>query len=219
MRTYRPYVVKQGDYLAKLAQIYGFEIMEVWNHPLNAELKAKRGSADILYPGDVLHIPMDEPPGLGVIPNQTNRYVAILPAVPLTVELRLADAPLANESCEVTGIQGAGDAEPLRVATDGQGRLTLQVSPFDRTVHVHAIDKDLHYSLRVGEMDPVDTPSGVRKRLANLGLLGAVLGYGPTCPPTLLTRATTNFQRKHGLDPTGVVDGPTRDALVREHGS
>lgn len=51
------YVAAYGDYLAKIAEEHGTSWQAIWNHPLNAEHRRKRGSPDVLYPGDVLHIP------------------------------------------------------------------------------------------------------------------------------------------------------------------
>ena len=59
MRPTRPYTVKAGDWLAKIAEEHGSTVSEIWNHPDNAELRAKRGSPDVLYPGDIVHIPYD----------------------------------------------------------------------------------------------------------------------------------------------------------------
>lgn len=51
------YEVQSGDWLAKIAQEYGSTVSLIWNHPLNAEHRARRGSPDVLYPGDILYIP------------------------------------------------------------------------------------------------------------------------------------------------------------------
>lgn len=48
-----PYIVQQGDYLAKLAFVHGFEPDEVWNDPKNADLKKLRPDPNVLAPGDV----------------------------------------------------------------------------------------------------------------------------------------------------------------------
>ena len=35
----KPYVVKQGDYLLKIAHLAGFDADDVWGHAKNADLK------------------------------------------------------------------------------------------------------------------------------------------------------------------------------------
>ena len=55
------YVVKYGDWLAKIAQDHGTTVSAIWNHPENAAHRQKRGSPDVLYPGDVLRIDVAGP--------------------------------------------------------------------------------------------------------------------------------------------------------------
>ncbi|MEM1034338.1 MAG: type VI secretion system tip protein TssI/VgrG [Myxococcota bacterium] len=57
MKPTYPYTAKTGDWLAKIAEDHGTTVSEIWSHPDNREHKAKRGSPDVLYPGDVIHIP------------------------------------------------------------------------------------------------------------------------------------------------------------------
>ena len=58
MVTTTAYFVKAGDWLTRIAEEHGSTVSVIWNHPDNAEHRAKRGSPDVLYPGDVLHIPV-----------------------------------------------------------------------------------------------------------------------------------------------------------------
>ena len=56
------YTVKQGDCLSSIAHRFGFCDWHVlWDHPSNAAFKAKRKNPNIIYPGDVLFIPVKEP--------------------------------------------------------------------------------------------------------------------------------------------------------------
>ncbi len=59
--TLLTYVVKYGDWLAKIAEDHGSTVAAIWSHPGNAAHRAKRGSPDVLYPGDVLQIPVAAP--------------------------------------------------------------------------------------------------------------------------------------------------------------
>jgi len=220
MTEYQPYVVKAGDYLAKIAHEHGFAIFDVWNHPLNAELKQKRGSPDILYPGDVLYIPVEVAEALLPMALQAvNQYTATVPGV--TVNLRFVfgaygDAPLADEKCEIRGLPGDG---PATYTTDGDGKLSVVVPPTVRAFEVRFVEKGIAYPIRIGEMDPIDEPLGVTKRLANLGFLSSELGYSSGCPEDARVRAIKAFQCQQKIPSTGVADEETRAALVRAHGT
>ena len=85
MKAVKSYVVRQGDYLTKLAYVHGFDAADVWKDPKNAELRGKRGDHDILARGDVLFVPMAEKVGVPLQKGVTNRYVARVPAVDLSL--------------------------------------------------------------------------------------------------------------------------------------
>lgn len=79
------YVVEPGDWLAKIAEEHGTTVGAIWNHPLNAEIRAKR-SPDLIYPGDVFHIPVASPPTPPPdIPPDLPAPPVIEPPAPLTL--------------------------------------------------------------------------------------------------------------------------------------
>src|SRR5215510_921988 len=52
------YVVKQGDYVSKIAQEFGFaDYRRIWDHPDNSAIKSERKSPNVLSPGDRIFIP------------------------------------------------------------------------------------------------------------------------------------------------------------------
>ena len=55
------YTVVPGDYLVKIAKEHGTTVDAIWGHDLNERHRQKRGSPDVLYAGDVLHIPVPDP--------------------------------------------------------------------------------------------------------------------------------------------------------------
>ncbi|MFT3765690.1 MAG: hypothetical protein QM820_09265 [Minicystis sp.] len=77
----RPYVVRQGDYLTRLAHRFGFDAEEVWNDPKNAEIKKLRSSMEVLAPGDIVYLPEPTRATLPIQKGTTNRYVATIPKV------------------------------------------------------------------------------------------------------------------------------------------
>ena len=73
-------------------------------------------------------------------------------------------------------------------------------------------------------MDPIDEPSGVRKRLRHLGYhCDPLRPEGPDSPEEALAAldrsAIQAFQQDHQIAPTGEIDDATRAALVEAHGS
>ena len=85
----RTYIVRRGDYLTELAHRLGFDAEVVWNHATNAGLRGLRTNPNMLAPGDVLHVPTDETPQpMRVLPRTTNRFVATVPKVSVSVVLR-----------------------------------------------------------------------------------------------------------------------------------
>jgi hypothetical protein len=64
-------------------------------------------------------------------------------------------------------------------------------------------------------MDPIDEPTGVRKRLLNLGYLCQPEGAADADD---LQAALRKFQEKNSLDVTGKIDDSTKAKLKDLHG-
>ena len=74
----------------------------------------------------------------------------------------------------------------------------------------------LQRTLLLGEVDPIDSVSGVQARLNNLDFqCGSVSGEMDS--PT--REAIREFQRSCGLTPTGDADADTRKRLQAEYGA
>ncbi|HRI65215.1 MAG TPA: peptidoglycan-binding domain-containing protein [Polyangium sp.] len=206
----KPYLVKQGDHLAKIAFCLGIDPEETWNHPLNAELRAQR-EPNVLAPGDILHVPISHRQGLPFTQGATNRYQGAIPRAPLRIVFQAAGKAIADEPFEVRGL-----GWPLAGATDGSGILCIEVP-----VHVHEIDihftrLDVVFPVLIGDMDPVEELSGIRKRLEQLGYYR---GFESIEADVRNRLAIESFQRRSGIEPTGKIDEATKKALVDVYGS
>lgn len=179
------YVVRQGDYLEKLAYQLGFDLEAVWNHEKNAELKQKRRDKhNILSPGDILYIPELSPaPEHEVAVGTENNYIAQIPTRLVTLILQGDDGPLPNASYTLMGL-----GDPIEGTSDGEGRISFDVPITVREVDLVVRDYGA-FSLGIGDLDPVTEISGLQMRLALLGLYAG--------------------------RPTGVLDEETRDAILR----
>jgi hypothetical protein len=186
----RPYIVRQGDYLTKIAHRFGLEAAAVWSHSANADLRARRADPEQLYPGDVLQLPETSSSSLSVAAGGAVHARAHLPSVEIKLALRGRDgAPSANIGFELRGV--SADLETGR-----------------------------SYVVRVGNMDPVNEAGGVLKRLVHLGYLpfADVARLDTTDGRDELTCAVRRFQGDAGLETSGEIDDVTRSALVDRHG-
>lgn len=213
----RAIVVRQGEYLAKLAHRFGFDAAAVWNDAANAALRERRQNPEQLQPGDVLHVP-DAPadPGLRVARGATLRASARAPEVEIALRLTGRDGALrAGVAFHVEGVT----PEPITGTIDGAGIARFRVPVTVETCRL-VLSTGRAYVVRVGHMDPATETSGALKRLAHLGHARSLT---PEDLDTDLGRdafaaALRRFQRDAGIAPTGELDDATAAALVERHG-
>ncbi len=210
----RAHIIREGEYLTQIAARLGALPEDLWNHPKNAELRAKREHMDILSAGDILFLP-DEPPrvSLTLKKGTANRYTVTLPKVKLSLVLRDGDVPLPNEPFVIKGV-GA----PIEGTTDASGRLTVDISVRVREGEIVLPKQGLSFPLHIGNMDPVREDSGVQKRLENLGFYSAPSSADEDAAAAALKAAVIAFQSAHQLEPNGTIDDALRQLLTREHG-
>ncbi len=213
--TTRPYIAQQGDYLAQIASRLGVDPADVWNHDENRDLREQRGDGSILAPGDVLHVPARGAPRPRVSKGANNRYTVNVASVALVVTLRDVEGrPLANKAFVVHG-----PPTPIRGTTDGNGAASFSVPTHLREVHLVVEEIGRVYRLAVGHMDPVETPTGLRKRLAHLGHYIHVPAGDGHSEDEHLRRSILSFQRSQSIPETGEMNEQTRNVLVAAHGS
>jgi hypothetical protein len=166
----QPYVIKQGDYLAALAHQLGFDADTVWNDPSNAQLQQLRPNPNILFPGDVLQIP--DPPaqpvaGTSLTPGSSNSFVSDAPTVTISVTFAGGDpttyASKAYTIQELAGLTG--------LTTDGSGLVTFQALVTLQVATITFTESGESRQLSIGGTDPINTLSGIFKRLQNLGFI------------------------------------------------
>jgi hypothetical protein len=215
----RPYVIRQGDYITKLGHTMGFDALSVWNDPKNAGLRDRRPDPDMLHPGDLLWVP-DAPDHrkLSVKAGASNRYAAHIPKKPIDLKIQIGGEALPKEPYMILGL----GPEPVEGETDERGHLVTKVDVSVREIEVILTRKERTLRLRIGDLDPVDTLAGLRKRLLHLGY------YQPTkvgienqdaTDGDALVSALKAFQAHEKLTVTGKLDEDTRKALQGAHGS
>lgn len=214
----KPYVVRQGEYLTKIAHTLGFDAERVWNDPKNEALRKKRADFDQLQPGDILFVPDAPRPRLSLEVGSSNQYVARIPKMPVSLKLQIGGEILVKEPYRILGL----GPDPIEGATDEKGYLSAKVDVHIREIEVELIDRKRTLRVRVGNLDPINEISGLQKRLTHLGF------YQPSFAGTenfeakdikQLTAALSTFQSSVNLPATGRLDEETAKALIDAHGS
>ena len=214
---YRPYIVRQGDHLARLAYVHGFDAAEVWSHERNAELREMGCKPELLAAGDILYLPIKPKEGLAFSAGTSNRYQARVPTVNVSLAFKDADRVLADEPYEVHGLGTDGSAgQTQERKTDADGKVQLELPVTTREVTIVFPRQNVAYEVRVGDMDPVAELSGIQKRLENLGYLPRE--RESASEGAYVQGAIAEFQKQHGLSPTGTIDNDTSNLLRDEHG-
>ncbi len=206
-------VVRQGDTMVSIAHANGYRSWEViYNHARNAELRRRCPDPTLLVPGLSLYLPEK---GTATWTRPTGKR-HVFKAKRLTARLCFTvgdeDRVFADARYELQV-----DGELRAGTTNGEGQINVEVSPAARTAHVTVWpDGDegppWEWTLRIGHLDPYDTDSGLRARLANLG-------YPPGEDEDGLRDALERFQFDHDLEVTGALDDRTRDLLQERSGA
>lgn len=204
-----PYVVRQGDYLTKLAARFGFVAKEVWDDPKNARIKELRKDGEVLYPGDLLYLPVRKKTSMPFKAGETNTYVAVVPKAKVVMRYFDEEGPWANESFVVEDMN-----PPMTGTTDGQGNLTISVPVTMQSVTLYFEKHNYRDVLLIGHLDPIEETSGLRQRLSALGFYRGDF-LDPNEGPT--TAAICQFQEKHGLSVTGKADQETLSAIAKAY--
>lgn len=208
--------VKQGETLISIAAAEGFPSWEtIWNDPGNASLRDKR-DPQVLQAGDVVTIPEKK---LRPIFLQTDqRHTLVVPSLKAYCRVVLRDdsgRALANRRFQLEV-----GSQTKHGTTDGSGRVDMAVDPkaSSGTLKLFLDDADptktLSWKIKLGHLDPIDTTSGVKARLSNLGFLcGAIDDNLDDATKTALR----NFQIVHRLPLTGAADDATKNLLLALH--
>lgn len=218
----QPWVVRQqGEYLAEIAARLGCDPQVIWGDAANAKLRELRGDGSILAPGDVIEVPSpSKPRWLAVSVGATNRYVATIPRVNVSFKLSFDGEPCVGEAYTVLGTD-----PDQKGTTDAAGTVKFTASVRLGTAIVRLEGKGIRIPVRIGHLDPLDTPSGLAQRLRHLGYLSPGIDFSDHDDGALadlldqvVAESVAEFQDDAGLERTGTVDGATVSALKERHG-
>jgi hypothetical protein len=179
-----PYVIRQNDYLLKMAHKFDFDADTVWNDPRNAALRQLRANPNILWPTDILYIPdqLDKQPMTHVLtPGTTNVFVSDPPTA--TVSVRFVGDDESTYASKAYTVQELDHLTGL--ATDEEGVATFPVPVTLGAATVVFAESSESYTLSLGALDPINTLSGLFQRLRNLGYVGGDAEFDATDLDTL----------------------------------
>lgn len=208
------HVVQAGECTSSIAKETGHFWETIWDDPANSQLREVRQNPNVLLEDDRVTVPPIEPKYEAGHTEERHRFVRR--GEPSLLRLRVLenDKPRSNEPYTLD-IDGQ---TTLTGITDADGNIVIGI-PGDAQqgkLVVGEGDKQLSYSLQLGQTDPVSTLRGVQQRLKNLGFdCGSESGVADSQTESAL-RA---FQEKQGLSVTGQADAATRERLESVHGS
>jgi N-acetylmuramoyl-L-alanine amidase len=207
----KDYIVQQGESVATIALAHGFLPDTLWDLTENAELKKLRQDMNVLLPGDVLKIPelrvREENRGT----DSKHRFLR--KGVPARFRVRILDEgqPVANIAYQmwVDNAQKTGQ-------TDADGWVEQLIPPNASRIELRMEGEKEPYLFLLSHLDPLETPSGIKARLKNLG-------YHISTVDSNLDEesqaAVQLFQQRNDLEPNGEISQAFLDKLKQVHGS
>jgi hypothetical protein len=209
----RKHIVRRGECISSIAFESGHFWRVVWDHPDNAELRARRKSGHVLLEGDEVTVPALREKSVDVASGQSHKFRR--KGVPEKLRLRFGDDEYPRAGVPYTLTI---DGQELRGATDSKGELSHYLAPNARQAELVLQPEgapEEHYVLELRGLDPVDEVTGLQGRLKNLGFYKGPLD-GQLGDATV--RAMQDFQASRRLSQTSEPDGATRQALLDAHG-
>jgi hypothetical protein len=213
--TPKPYVVRQGDTILRIALAFGVDVEDIRLLPENAKLIADVLN-DLLPVGEKLFIPPRKPSTLTVTTGTTNNFQATVPMHGVVIAFEDAEGPLANEPYTLAGLGG----DPVQGALDGAGTLDVTVPVSVERLEIVFPNRFVHHTIWVGHLAPARQPAGVAARLVHLAYAApGPEGAGPSASTDEegLKQILKSFQAASGLDQSGAADDATLGKLGALH--
>jgi len=196
--------IKQGEDISSLAANHGLFPETIWEEPSNAELKEKRSDMNVLYPGDIVFIPDKEPKEEFAETEQRHRFRK--KGVPSKLRFRLMDGNQSRAHIAYTIIV---DDVSTSGVTDSEGKLELSVTATAKRAVIF-VENEKPVDISLGELDPIDTITGAKARLFNLGYnVGKI---DDKIRPNF-KYALRLFQKKYNLKETEELNKETQEKL------
>lgn len=211
------YIVRQGDYLSKIAAERGFHDHRViWDDPNNARLKQERKNPNVLNPGDRLFIPDKDSGQVSRPTDQRHRFVVRRETLKLRLILEdQLEKPIGAAKCQLFV-----GSQIFNLTTDSKGKLEHDIPRDAQTSTLVIQSPETPFDgeflqIKIGHLDPVETTTGQQARLNNLGYFAGAAA-NPDDPA--FRSAAEEFQCDHGLVVDGKIGPQTQTKLKAVHG-
>lgn len=218
------HTVQPGETLHSIANAYGFrDWRRIYDHPENQALRDAGRTPDVLFAGDVVHVPTLEPKWVSCQTERVHEFVVSRPPYAFAVELDGLPATHAGGAYRLDA-----EGEVIRGHVPASGRIrhdlrrpiksvTLTIDPVSPTDPANDEEptSPLELEFSVGHLDPVSEVTGVQGRLANLGFYEGEID-GDAAQHT--RSAIAEFRRTEGLPDGESIDSPMSDRLAQRHG-
>ena len=208
------YTIQQGDCISSLAHERGFFWKTLWDHSSNADLKSKRTDPNVLMEGDIVHIPDFTLKQESRATERRHKFKRKGVPSKLNVRFEFDGQPRAKVpfTLDIDGTVSQG-------TTDGAGWVRASLQPNAQAAKITLKPKNSdpeEYVLKLGHLDPIDTISGQKARLKNLGFFTGEISPENSAE---YVQALKAFQRANGMKETGVADASINDKLKQMHRS
>jgi hypothetical protein len=226
----KPYIIQPGDTALTIALMHEVDEQEIIKHPKNSPIfEEKQRDPHMLAPGEMLFVPPPQAPAPTVAAKSQNQFVARTAKVHVHLAFASEKGVLKNEPFVVSApVSVVGKKrsrkekkEPLRDQLDKDGKLSLVVPALIGSFTICFPERDMTHEIMVGGLDPADVQSGINARLLHRGYLPLDQEIdNPYFFETETAEKATlkSFQEAFMLEPSGHVDSPTKEALVKENG-
>lgn len=214
------HTVAQGETLLRIAKQYGYQTSKaLYNHPSNAEFKALRPDPNLIYPGDKITIPPKKEKFIPLRTNSINSFVVQNEKEYFRLQVSYDDGDDVAGKRVVLNI----GSQTIDTILQSDGLIEVELNNNDAltgTVDLYLNEGETtptkSFAVQIGNLDPIDTLSGVQGRCNMLGFdcgtVDGVMGKKTRI-------GVKEFQYEHDLDIDGIPGPKTKAKLQQVFGS
>ncbi|MDQ9092444.1 peptidoglycan-binding protein [Pseudoalteromonas haloplanktis] len=214
------HTVTQGETLLRIARQYGFRTSKsLYQHPINAEFRALRPDPNLIFPGDIIKIPQKTEKFMPLKIGSKNTFVVRDEKEYFRLKVAYDDGD------DITGKRVVLNIGSQTIDTVLQSDGLIEVELNNNDALTGSVDLYLKagdttptksFAVQIGNLDPIDTLSGVQGRCNmlgfNCGKVDGVMGEKTRI-------GVKEFQYQHELEVDGIPGPKTKAKLQQVFGS